>query len=761
MLNMQLVLVESPVKSNTIQRFLGSNYKVLATYGHIRDLPENELGVDVENNFLPKYIIPTKARKTVKLLKDETKKADLIILSTDPDREGEAIAWHIAQALKLVKFQSAIRQRRRRTSSKPYQRITFHEITKQAIENALKNPREIDANLVDSQQARRILDRLVGYKLSPFLWKKVLRGLSAGRVQSVAVRLVVEREREIQGFKPQEYWNIEALLRKFSIFNDQFSNKPQVSNSNPPSASGGDGQTPNHKTEFKASLIAKDDKPIPKLGIKNKKEADKIVKDLDGAEYKVVKIEKNEAKRNPLPPFTTSTLQQEAWQRLHFPAKFTMQIAQSLYENGLISYHRTDSLNLSEQSLFSAKKFISEKYGADYWAGFFRKYKAKGNVQEAHEAIRPTDPFKVPSSFAKATEDKARGDAPTKLYELIWRRFIACQMAAAVFDATTADVEATKSPSFAKATEDKEIPIRLRQLADGGQVPRYIFRASGQVLKFAGFLKVYPLKFTESELPVLENNELLELIKLIPSQHFTEPPARYTEATLIKALEEQGIGRPSTYAPIISTIQERNYVAKNAEKRFVPSEIGVAVNDLLVEHFPKIVDIKFTAKMEEDLDEIARGKKQWVAVIGGFYSEFNENLSQKYETVAKKSLVEETDKKCPQCGAPLVIRFGRFGKFLACSTFPKCKYTEKLAKPSLGLKCPKCGKGEVVERNTKRKKVFYGCSLWPKCDFAVWDKPTGQNCEKCGAPLVETKRKQTRCSNKDCETNLSHRRKSR
>ena len=334
-------------------------------------------------------------------------------------------------------------------------------------------------------------------------------------------------------------------------------------------------------------------------------------------------------------------------------------------------------------------------------------------------------------------------------------------MAAAVFDATTADVEATKSPSFAKATEDKEIPIRLRQLADGGQVPRYIFRASGQVLKFAGFLKVYPLKFTESELPVLENNELLELIKLIPSQHFTEPPARYTEATLIKALEEQGIGRPSTYAPIISTIQERNYVAKNAEKRFVPSEIGVAVNDLLVEHFPKIVDIKFTAKMEEDLDEIARGKKQWVAVIGGFYSEFNENLSQKYETVAKKSLVEETDKSCPQCGAPLVIRFGRFGKFLACSSFPKCKYTEKLAKPSLGLKCPKCGKGEVIERSTKRKKVFYGCSLWPKCDFAVWDKPTGQKCEKCGAPLVETKLKQIKCSNKDCETNLSHRRKSR
>ncbi|MCJ7829666.1 type I DNA topoisomerase, partial [Patescibacteria group bacterium] len=575
---MNLIIVESPTKANTIKKFLGKDYTVLSSFGHIRDLPKNELGVDIEKDFKPKYIIPSKSKKVISVLKKEVKKSKETILATDEDREGEAIAWHLVQALNLKKSQ----------------RIVFHEITKSAIEEALKTPRKIDINLVDAQQVRRILDRIVGYKLSPFLWKKVARGLSAGRVQSVTVRLVVEREREIENFKPAEYWTIEALFKK-------------------------------QKNEFIALLIKKNEKIIPKLGIKTKKEADKIIKDLDGAEYGVEKIEKKEAKKNPLPPFTTSTLQQTAWQKFHWPAKMTMFLAQRLYEEGYITYHRTDSLNLSQQSLFSAKKFIEKNYGKKYWAGFLRKYKAKGRVQEAHEGIRTTFPNKTPE-ILKLEKNQQR------LYDLTWRRFIACQMSQAIFDSTVIDI----------AAKD------------------YTLRATGQIMKFDGFLKVYPIKFGENELPLLEKNEILELIKLIPSQHFTQPSSRYSEATLIKALEENGIGRPSTYAPILSTIQERNYIEKNEQKKFYPTEIGTVVNDLLVKHFPKTVDIKFTAEMEEDLDEIAEGRRKWVKVCRDFYGPFEKNLQKKYQEVSKKDITEKpTEKKCPKCGARLVIRLGK------------------------------------------------------------------------------------------------------
>jgi len=675
---MNLVVVESPTKSKTISKFLGPEYRVLSSYGHIRDLPKSELGIDIENNFKPKYIIIPKARKNVNFLKKEIEKADSVIISTDPDREGEAIAWHLTKILGL-------------NGEKPYQRIVFHEITKKAIEEALENPRKIDLNLVNAQQARRVLDRIVGYKLSPFLWKKITRGLSAGRVQSVAVRLIVEREKEIENFIPQEYWTITALLQKLK------------------------------NNEFEAILMKKDGKAIPKLGIKTEKESKKIIKDLKGAEYKIVNVVKREIKRNPLPPFTTSTMQQETFKRFYFPARLTMRIAQGLYEKGLITYHRTDSLNLSDLSLFAAKKFIIENFGKEYWAGYLRRYKAKGRVQEAHEAIRPTYPDRIPENL-KIREKFDENQF--KLYDLIWRRFVASQMSPAVFDLTTIDVSAKN----------------------------YLFRATGQILKFDGFLKIYPIKFKETELPPLEKNEILGLIKLKPEQHFTKPPSRYSEATLIKTLEENGIGRPSTYAPIVFLIQERNYVSKNQNRKFQPTEIGMLVNNLLVKHFLKIVDIKFTAEMEEDLDKIAKGEKKWTKILEEFYKPFEENLKQKYEEVSKKDFTEfPTEKICPKCKARLVVRMGRFGKFYACSNFPKCKYTEPFEKKELGIKCPKCKIGEIVEKRTKKGKMFYACNRWPDCDFALWDKPTGDICQKCGSLLVQTKKGKIKCSNKECE----------
>lgn len=672
---MILLLVESPTKAKTLKAFLGNNYRVLASMGHIRDLPKSELGIDVEKNFKPKYVIPTKARKVVNELKKEIEKADSAILASDEDREGEAIAWHLGEVLGL----------------KNPKRIVFHEITKTAIKEALKNPRTIDMNLVDSQQTRRILDRLVGYQLSPFLWKKVAKGLSAGRVQSVAVRLVVEREREIQNFKPQEYWTVEVLLQK----------------TNPPAG----GQK-----EFTALLVKK---------VENKEQADKILNDLEGAEYKVETVEKKQTKKNPFPPFTTSSLQQTAWQRFHFPAKMTMQSAQRLYENGFISYHRTDSFNLSESSLIAAKKFIAENFGNNYWAGSFVKYKTKGKAQEAHEAIRPTTAGRTPDSL------KGMDLRQLKLYALIWQRFIACQMAPARFDSTVVEIKAQNQKS---------------------KTPNYTFRTSGQILKFDGFLKVYPVKFEEADLPELKEGESLEFIKLNPLQHFTEPPPRYNEASLIKTLEKYGIGRPSTYAPILSTIQERNYVAKNEQRKFFPTEIGIIVNDILTENFPKIVDVDFTAKMEKELDEIAEGKDTLVKTCNDFYRPFAKNLKEKYEKVEKKVVAKETDKTCPKCGSPILERLGRFGRFYACSKFPECKYAESLEKKEekLGIKCPKCREGEIIAKKTRRGKIFYGCSLFPKCDFALWQKPVNEFCKKCGSIMIEVRKEKITCSNKEC-----------
>ncbi|MFH1780813.1 MAG: type I DNA topoisomerase [Candidatus Nealsonbacteria bacterium] len=678
---MKLVIVESPTKSKTLQGFLGKGYKVLASYGHVRDLPKGELGIDIEKDFEPRYVIPTKARKTLNNLKKEVKKTKSVILATDEDREGEAIAWHLAQVLGLDK-------------DKNYQRIVFHEITKEAIQEALKNPRDIDINQVDAQQARRVLDRIVGYKLSPFLWKKITRGLSAGRVQSVAVRLVAEREREIKKFSAQEYWTVSAFLKKIT-------------------------ETTSQLKEFEANLIKKDDKILDKLEIKNQKEAEEIIQELKNASYQISDIEKKEVNKNPLPPFTTSTLQQEAWRRFKFPAKFTMSIAQRLYETGKITYHRTDSFNLSEMSLGIAKKFITENYGSNYYQ--FRKFKTKAKgAQEAHEAIRPTYPNVTPENLKN--QDKL-DEKQYKLYDLIWRRFFACQMKEAVFNTTVADVQAEKC----------------------------VFRATGQTLKFDGFLKIYPVKYEETLLPPLEKTETLDLLKLEPLQHFTQPLSRYTEASLIKALEKAGIGRPSTYAPIISTIQARNYIEKNEKRFFQPTEIGLAVNDLLVTHFPEIVDINFTANMEENLDNIAKGERKWRQVLEDFYSPFSKNLEQKYKDVSKKEFTEDNVKKfCPKCQSPLLVRLGKFGKFYACSKFPECKFTESLPQNNLGVKCPKCQEGDIVAKRTKRNKIFYGCNRFPKCDFALWDKPINEKCAKCDSLLIE-KAKQIKCSNKECD----------
>lgn len=650
---MKLVIVESPTKAKTIQKFLEGDFFVRSSYGHIRDLPKSTLGIDIEKNFEPKYIIPQKAKKRITELRNFSKKAEKIILATDEDREGEAIAWHLAQVLELLK-------------NEKYERIVFHEITKEAIEEALKNPRKINMNLVNAQQARRILDRLVGYNLSPFLWKKVKRGLSAGRVQSVAVRLICEREREIEDFKPQEYWTIIAFLSK-------------------------------NGEQFEAILFKKNGNFIDKFEIKTKKEAEKIIEELKNGKYKVKKIEKKEIFQNPLPPFTTSLLQQEAGIKLGYSAKFTMKVAQDLYEKGFITYHRTDSFNLSKKSLLSAKKIIEEKYGKNYWAGFYRKYKTKSKIaQEAHEAIRPTRPNLIPKSQDGNTAFKERSEE--RLYDLIWRRFIASQMAQAKINSTKAEIEVKKEKN------------------------NYSFLAEGKIIEFDGFMRVYPLAIKEKKLPKLKEKESLYLKKIIPYQHFTKPPSRYSEATLVKTLEKYGIGRPSTYAPIISTIQERGYVKKDENKKLKPTEIGKIVNYLLVNHFSEIVDINFTAKMEEELDEIANGKIDWQKPLKDFYFPFKEHLKMKEIEVKKQDLSEKTNEKCPKCNAPLLLRIGKFGKFYACSNFPKCNYTKPYFE-STGILCPKCKKGKIRELKTKKGKKFYGCSNYPECDFLSWQKP--------------------------------------
>jgi DNA topoisomerase-1 len=669
----KLIIVESPTKANTIKKFLSKDYTVLSSYGHVRDLPKSDLGVDPEKGFKVKYVIPIKAKKQVTLLKKEAEKAELVFLATDPDREGEAISWHLIEVLKL--------------EGRPYKRISFHEITKEAIDSALKHPSAINIDLVNAQQARRVLDRIVGYKLSPFLWKKIAKHLSAGRVQSIAIRLIVDREREILAFIPEEYWSIEAELEK---------------NGN-----------------FTATLSKFKDQPIKKMDIKTEAEAKSIKESLEKATYKVTSIEKKEVFRHPLPPFTTSTLQQEASKKLGYPSKFTMSVAQSLYEKGLITYHRTDSLSLSTQSLENAKSFIEKEYGTHYYPGKPRKFKAKGRAQEAHEAIRPTNVNITPENFTGDEKQK-------KLYKLIWTRFMASQMKDAAFDST-------------KVTVDTD--------------NQYSLQANGLTMKFDGFLKIYPIKSAEKEIPFMQEGDEPSLIKINADQHFTQPPARYTEASLIKEMEENEIGRPATYASIISTIQDRNYTIKNEDKRFVPTEIGFAVVDLLKEHFPNIVDIAFTAKMEKELDYVARGKQDWIENLQRFYDPFMKNLQEKYEKVEKKTVEETTDKLCPKCGKNLIIKMGRFGKFMACPGYPECKHIESLDKKEpkkTGVTCPKCNQAEIIEKRTKKGKIFYACPNWPDCDFALWDKPTGEICEKCGSLIIE-KGKKKKCSNPHCK----------
>ncbi len=699
---MNLVIVESPTKAKTISKFLPKTYRVESSYGHVRDLPKSKLGIDVEKDFEPQYIIPKKAQKRVTELKKAAAAADKVVLATDEDREGEAIAWHLTQVLGLGARNSKLEtpEGGKVPSSKlqapSVERIVFHEITKGAIQAALEKPRRLDLSLVDAQQARRVLDRLVGYKLSPFLWKKIQRGLSAGRVQSVALRLIVDREEEVQNFKPEEYWTIAAELKA-------------------------------EKGTLTADLYRAGEENFSKLGITGQEQADRLAADLQKAEYKVTSLETKEVRKNPMAPFTTSTLQQTAAKRMGFSAQKTMYLAQQLYENGFISYMRTDSVNLSQEAVQGARRWIEANLDKRYLEEGARAFKNKSRLaQEAHEAIRPTDPTLDPEAFAAKHKSKTAKDE-VRLYDLIWRRLIASQLPPAVFEGLKAEVSAR--------TGGKE----------------YGLRASGNLLKFDGFLRVMPMKFEEKELPPLTEGEELELIKLDPAQHFTEPPPRYNEASLIKTLEKNGIGRPSTYAPIIYVLQERNYVEKQ-QGRFYPTEIGTIVNKVLKENFSEIVDIQFTAKMEEELDRIADGKADWRKVLSDFYGPFLANLDRKYEAVKKSEIIEEkTDQVCEKCGKPMLIKFGRFGKFLACSGFPDCKNTKSLKDPPkpTGITCPKClatqnenparlptpegavdgGQGELIERRVSKRgrakgKVFWGCSRYPACDFAVWTDPT-------------------------------------
>lgn len=656
-----LIIVESPTKAKTLSKFLGEDFRIEASYGHLRDLPKKRLGVDTEKKFEPTYVVAKERKQRVEELKAAAKGANEVMLATDPDREGEAISWHLATLLNL----------------KGADRIVFHEITEHAIKDALKSPRELDMKLVDSQQARRILDRLVGYKLSPLLWNKVRKGLSAGRVQSVAVRLVVEREREIKAFRPSEYWEIEAEFEE----------------------------------GFKAKLI--------KIEIKNKEEADKIVNELKAAEYKVKSVETKEVRKWPYPPFSTSTMQQAAGNRYSWSAKKTMQMAQELYEEGFITYMRTDSFNLSQEAIGESRDYIKNKFGDQYVPAEPKYYKTKSKVaQEAHEAIRPTNIYRETEEV-----EGVLGRDAGRLYDLIRKRMLSCQMNEAVYDQKSVEVEASKQ-DFAVLAPSPSAGVRLR--AENPVSSAYLFRAVGSKLKFDGWKKVYGDEengngMEEINIPDLTVNEILHLLNLTPSQHFTEPPARYTESSLIKVMEEKGIGRPSTYAPTMSTIQERQYVEKE-DKKLIPTELGFAVNDFLMAQFPEIIDYGFTAQMENELDEIANGERQWVPVVSEFYRPFEKKLKGVYLNAERVKIeVEQTDEKCEKCGAPLVVRLGKFGKFLACSTFPKCDYTKNLLK-SAGIACPKCG-GDVIIRKTRRGKTFYGCSNYPKCDFASWTKP--------------------------------------
>jgi DNA topoisomerase-1 len=687
----KLVIVESPAKAKTVGRYLGKGYMVRASVGHVRDLLKSQLSVDIENDFAPKYRVPNEKKEVVNELKKLAQKAEEVYLATDPDREGESISWHLMEAAEIEPERA--------------KRVVFHEITEPAIKEAFSNPRQINMDLVDAQQARRVLDRLVGYSISPILWEKVRGRLSAGRVQSVALRLIVEREREIENFVPVEYWSIHAEFKPEGL-----------------------------RSSFVAKLTRIDDKE-PELP--NEEAVKPILADMETAAYSISKIKRGERRRKAPAPFTTSTLQQEASLKLGFTAKRTMALAQALYEGvdvgnggttGLITYMRTDSTNVSSLAQNEARQYIGEKYGKDYLPPDPPQYRTKSaNAQEAHEAIRPTSVMREPSQVKPFLETPM-----FKLYQLIWQRFVASQMESAVYD--TLQVEVT-----GKSNEHE-----------------YLLRASHQVVKFAGFLVVYEearsedVKAEEEEEDVkipdgIEEGQKQELVRLIPEQHFTQPPPRYSEASLVKALEEDGIGRPSTYAPTISTIQQRGYVVRE-EKRLVPTEIGMQVNDLMVKYFPEIVDLQFTARMEEDLDMIANGQAEWVEVMHEFYQPFSEDLKKaQAEMPVVKSGPEPIGRKCPEDGGELVIRYGRFGKFISCSNFPTCRYTEPWLE-KIGVACPKDG-GELVERKTRKGRTFYGCINYPNCDFTSWKRPIKPPCPKCGGLLVIANKREAQCAN--------------
>jgi len=699
----RLVIVESPAKARTVGRILGRGFTVKASIGHVRDLLKSQLAVDVENNFKPTYRVPKEKQAVVRELRQAVKEAEEVYLATDPDREGEAIAWHLTEVADIPP--SKLR------------RVVFHEITEPAIREAFAHPRGIDMQLVHAQQARRILDRLVGYKLSPLLWEKVRGRLSAGRVQSVALRLIVEREREIQAFVPEEYWTIAVELSKLD-----------------------------DERAFRARLVrylgAEPD-------LKNEEQVRPLVAELEDALYVVVSVKKGERRRRPAAPFTTSTMQQEASRRLGFTARRTMAVAQQLYEGlplgeegsvGLITYMRTDSTNISPLAQEEARRFIAQAYGEHLLPPEPPVYKTRARIaQEAHEAIRPTSVFRTPESV-KPYLDRDQ----YRLYELIWKRFIASQMAPAILDTMTVEIVAVPRALIA----DGEIPLEALEN------PRYLFRATGSAIRFPGFLVVYEeareedVKPEEEEeggglLPPLEPNERLRLWRVLPEQHFTQPPPRYTEASLIKTLEELGIGRPSTYAPILSTLFQRGYVER-VDKRLVPTPLGITVTDLLVQHFPDIMDVNFTARMEEDLDRIAAGEEDWVEVLRRFYGPFEQRLQEALARIQKVSLDHEVlDEQCPECGAPLQIRYGRFGKFVGCTRFPECRYTRPFFN-KLGVPCPQCG-GELLEKKSKRGRTFYGCSNWPTCNFTTWKRPLTARCPHCGGLLVQDDRENARC----------------
>jgi len=693
-----LVIVESPAKAKTLGKILGKGYNLKASLGHIRDLPRSRLGVAVDKGFTPQYVIPRIKNKIVKELKEAAAKAKTIYLATDPDREGEAISWHLLEVTKGDNI--------------PYRRVVFHEITKEAVEYAFKHPRTIDMKLVDAQQARRVLDRLVGYKISPLLWKKVQRGLSAGRVQSVAVSIIVDREREIQNFKPEEYWTIEAELSK---------KKAALA-------------------AFRAQLVGLADGT--KLDIHNDAAASQLKDKLETAGYKVLKVATKKVTRQPAPPFITSTLQQEAWRKLHFSARQTMQIAQQLYEGlsignegqvGLITYMRTDSTHVAVSAIAETREFISRKYGADFVPPRARAFtRVVKGAQEAHEAIRPTRTSREPLLIKRYL-------APSqfRLYQLIWQRMVASQMSAAVFDSTTVDINAA--------------PSRYKD--------EYLLRAASSVNVFPGFTILYMEDKDEAEkeskaaqLPSLAKGDELKLLGLFPEQHFTQPPPRYTEASLVKVLEQEGIGRPSTYAPTLSTIQERLYVTK-VRGSFQPTELGFLVNDLLHQYFADIVDIAFTARMEKELDEIAHDNRDWVSVVQDFYTPFEKSLNNAAAVMEKVKVADElTEEQCPKCGKPLAVKTGRFGKFLACSGYPQCKYTKSF-QVKTGVTCPQCG-GDLVKRVSKKKRTFYGCGNYPRCQFAIFLQPLPQPCPQCGGLLTNYRTKWAKCTKCDYKAKL-------